>query len=390
MSSSVSLYTVIAVLVGALAAIVLIVRPILRGRPAIGWLALGLVSGMPAVVLYGEGGDSPLTMAILAIFDVLSVTCVCFAIRAAVDAPPVPKRLAATAAALLATSLALIGARIGWPFLAAVPFQLGTMLMLASAVHASARGIRSVAQGAMFAGIALNLAAFVLRLPFWPSLMDAGRAYPSIASPWLNTAMLALSSLFVPMVVLGILGCEIGWLVGNYRDRSERDGLTGLNHRLSFETRVAEAPAKVGVLVIADIDHFKAINDRYGHAVGDRVIVAFARFVAEARGIAARVGGEEFALAMPGASIQQGEAEAEAIRRRFHALRPRGVDPDHFLSASFGVADYRAGEPFNRVFARADAALYDAKARGRNKTVVRVGEADGERRDEAVSYSSTE
>jgi diguanylate cyclase (GGDEF)-like protein len=374
MSSSVSLDTVISILVGALAAIALIVRPFLRGRPAIGWLTLGLVSGTPAVILYGEGGDGRLAMAALAVLDVMSVSCVCFAIRASVNRPAVSRRLAMAISALLACSLVMIAFGIGWPFVAAIPFQLASTLAVASAVYTSGREIRSIAQGAIFAGITLNLISFIVRLPFWPSLMDGGRAYPSIASPWLNTTMLTLSSVFVPLVVFGILGREIGLLVGNYRDRSERDGMTGLNHRLSLEARLAEAHPPMGVLVIADIDHFKDINDRYGHNVGDRVIRAFARLVSEARGIAARVGGEEFALAMPGATLQLAESEAEAIRRAFHDLSVPGIDPDHFLSASFGVADYRPGEPFNQVFARADAALYEAKARGRNKTVVRVDE----------------
>ncbi len=370
MSSSVSLYTVIAALIGALAAIVLVVRQAVKGRPALSWLAFGLISGVGSTLLYAHGGDGRAAMAALAILDTMALAGAAFAVRAAVDVPAIPRRASIFAAAMLILSLVLIALGIGWPFIAAAPFQIGSAAIVASAVRAAWRSLRSAAEWSVFIGMAMHLASHLVRLPFWPSLMDEGQAYPSIASPWLSNFLLFTSSIYVPLVVLGIVGCEIGWLVGNYRDRSERDGLTGLPHRQALETRLADARAESGVLILADIDHFKTINDRYGHHVGDKVIMAFARIMAQARGIAARVGGEEFALAMPGATIEQAHAEAEAMRRLFHDLSLEGIDAGHFLSASFGIAPYMRGQPFALVFTQADAALYEAKARGRNMTVL--------------------
>ena len=370
MTPIVSLYTVIASMIGALALVSLVVRQLLKGRPALGWLSLALLGGLATTFIYSSGGSSPQAMAALATGDTLSVACACFAIRAALDQPAIPARAILLTVALLGVSIVLFLVGVGFPFLAAIPFQLGMGLLLANTVVTASRSLRGLAEWSMLVGISLNMLAYAVRLPFWPSLMDSGRAYPSAASDWLNLVMLLSSTVFVPLVVLGIIGREIGWLVGDYRDRSERDGLTGLSHRQSLECRLAAARAKTGVLILADIDHFKAINDRYGHGVGDRVIVAFAGILAEARGIAARVGGEEFALAMPGATIEQAHAEAEAMRRLFHDLAPDGIDADHFLSASFGIAAYERGQPFAQVFTQADAALYEAKARGRNMTVL--------------------
>lgn len=377
MTANVSLYTVIALMIGALALVCLVVRQALKGREAVGWVALGLIGGVGTTLVYSMGGSGPFTMASLAILDTLSVACACFAIRAALDRRAIPRRVTVAAMVLLAVSVLAMLADIASPFLAAIPFQLGMFLLLATTVRAAFRSLHGAAEWSMFIGISMNLATYAVRMPFWPSLMDAGRAYPSLASPWLNLFMLATSSLFVPLVVLGIIGREIGWLVGDYRDRSERDGMTGLHNRTSFQARFGQMKAAEGVLVLADIDHFKTINDRYGHHVGDKVIQAFADLIGEARGIAGRVGGEEFALAMPGASVEQARGDVEALRREFHALRMADIDHDHFLSASFGIAAYRSGDSYSRIFADADAALYDAKTRGRNKTVVAGGAVQG-------------
>ena len=386
MTPIVSLYTVIASMIGALALVSLVVRQLLKGRAALGWLSLALVGGFGTTLLYSGGGTSPLAMAALAVADTFSIACACFAARAAINRPAVPRGLAIAVAVLLGLTLLMILSGVGFPFLAAVPFQLGIGALLASTVAATGRSLRGLAETSILAGLTLNLVTYAIRLPFWPSLMDSGQGYPSIASGWLNLFMLVSSTLFVPLVVLGIIGREIGWLVGDYRDRSERDGMTGLANRVSFQARFDRHKAASGVLVLADIDRFKAINDRYGHHVGDKVILAFARIIGDARGLAARIGGEEFALAMPGATIEQARGDVEALRRAFHDLRLPDIDADHFLSASFGLAPYARGDGFGRVFAVADAALYQAKTRGRNQSV--VGDAESAAGPPALARSA--
>jgi len=157
--------------------------------------------------------------------------------------------------------------------------------------------------------------------------------------------------------------------------RSETDPLSGLLNRRGFEERRDHAlrqRASSGLpvsLVLCDLDHFKAVNDTHGHAVGDRVIVAFATLLAErAAGHHAvgRVGGEEFAILLPGANLPAARLFAETLRSAFAATSIPGLRPDQHFTASFGVAEAGRGESGAELQARADAALYAAKRGGRD------------------------
>ncbi|MDP4023287.1 diguanylate cyclase [Methylobacterium sp. NEAU 140] len=150
------------------------------------------------------------------------------------------------------------------------------------------------------------------------------------------------------------------------------DQLTGLDNRRALDERLAQAaPRAAGgpafSLVLCDIDHFKGINDRYGHAVGDAVLVAFAGTLrggirpGDALG---RWGGEEFMILCPGAGLDAARAFAEGMRRRVEAAEMPGIG---VRTCSFGVAELHAGESVDGVLARADAALYAAKRNGRNR-----------------------
>lgn len=158
--------------------------------------------------------------------------------------------------------------------------------------------------------------------------------------------------------------------------RSETDVLSGLFNRRGFEDRAERLLAtaqRAGVpvtLVVADLDNFKTINDSFGHAVGDRVIVSFAeilRALADPRLVLGRLGGEEFAALLPGGNLAAGRLFAESARSGF-ARDPIGDQaPGQAISASFGVAQYRPGEPLTDLLRRADGALYQAKSDGRNR-----------------------
>ncbi|GAU86379.1 GGDEF domain-containing protein [Bosea sp. BIWAKO-01] len=132
----------------------------------------------------------------------------------------------------------------------------------------------------------------------------------------------------------------------------------------------ASGSPRGGALVLCDIDHFKQVNDRYGHQAGDEIICAFAQLLERTGEAAARIGGEEFALLLPGQGASVAGELAGMVRARFHAAGHPLIAPDHRLSASFGVATYRAGEPLRDVFVRADAAIYRAKHEGRNRVVI--------------------
>jgi diguanylate cyclase len=157
-------------------------------------------------------------------------------------------------------------------------------------------------------------------------------------------------------------------------DKAMRDALTGLGNRRFFDEELElslkdDAPL---CLLMCDLDRFKAINDKFGHAVGDMVLKQFADILnAAARrdDFAARVGGEEFALVMSGVSPAEAARLAEQVRRQLEAKKwmlGSGTAIGK-VTASFGVARRRAGDTAADLFKRADAALYRAKSDGRNR-----------------------
>jgi diguanylate cyclase len=160
-------------------------------------------------------------------------------------------------------------------------------------------------------------------------------------------------------------------------DKAMRDSLTGLGNRRFFdqELDLALADDPVVCLLMCDLDNFKAINDKFGHAVGDMVLKQFADILnASARrdDLAARLGGEEFAMVMPTISPVEAGRVADHVRRQLEAKKWMlgGSVALGKVTASFGVARRRAGETAAEFFKRADAALYRAKADGRNRVVL--------------------
>ena len=174
---------------------------------------------------------------------------------------------------------------------------------------------------------------------------------------------------------------------------SEHDPLTGLANRrrldrqLEMEMERARRFGQPLSAVLFDIDHFKQINDRLGHAAGDEVL----RAVAEAlRGhvrkvdTVARVGGEEFVVLLPRATLSEARAVADKLRRHVRALQVPGASeqPAGALTISAGVAEWQPGDTAETLLAAADEALYRAKRSGRDRVEV------AERRPEAESASA--
>ena len=157
------------------------------------------------------------------------------------------------------------------------------------------------------------------------------------------------------------------------RRLAHTDMLTGLpnrrqgDERLSAELQRAQRYGRVFSVVMLDIDHFKALNDRYGHQAGDDVLVDLARYLAATlRGTdsVARWGGEEFLVIAP----ETGRADAERLAELLRAGIEQQLFAERFhVTASLGVASYRAGDSLAGLVARADAALYQAKNGGRNR-----------------------
>lgn len=159
-------------------------------------------------------------------------------------------------------------------------------------------------------------------------------------------------------------------------NESLADPLTGLGNRRSFDQSIKKEIARASrgngalSLVMCDLDFFKQVNDTYGHDVGDAVLRSFAKLIAStirSFDIAARFGGEEFMILMPGADMSQAMAIAERIRS---ALERSNLDiPAKRITASFGVATLSSSDSPDSLLKKADLAMYRAKATGRNRVV---------------------
>jgi diguanylate cyclase (GGDEF)-like protein len=156
------------------------------------------------------------------------------------------------------------------------------------------------------------------------------------------------------------------------------DALTGLANRRRFVTVLEQAfshsqrQATPLGLIMADIDHFKKINDSYGHQSGDKVLTALAallKTLTDDNILAARYGGEEFVLILPGNPLETAVGEAERLRRQIESLTFSGILANLRLTASFGVAAFphAAIHTMDQLVWEADEALYRAKRNGRNR-----------------------
>jgi len=153
---------------------------------------------------------------------------------------------------------------------------------------------------------------------------------------------------------------------------AEIDGLTTLYNRHKIEKTLHEEIQKVNEnqeplsIVLLDIDLFKAINDTFGHVLGDTILQEFAQILKENMPKGAyvgRFGGEEFLIVLPKSSKEEAMVVAEEIREKIKAYSFTTIGEK---TASFGVASYERGESFVALFTRADRALYEAKASGRD------------------------
>ena len=200
----------------------------------------------------------------------------------------------------------------------------------------------------------------------------------ALCGAWLQARILGLSGLspiatLPPLVAGAITGGLIGWALNSrdvFRSVSRTDNMTGLLSRRAFEQALAAELARtirsgdLFVVLMFDIDKFKAINDTYGHSAGDRAIRGVADACASAvRGsdLLARWGGDEFVLLCPSTGLPGARVLAEKIRRAVAESHP-GVS----VTISLGLAQFVPGDDASSIMTRADEALYRAKRAGRN------------------------
>ncbi|MGI4815912.1 MAG: GGDEF domain-containing protein [Janthinobacterium lividum] len=188
----------------------------------------------------------------------------------------------------------------------------------------------------------------------------------------------ALSCLLFIAVALTLILVVIHDTLEAVHWHADRDLLSGLSNRRAFDReciaalRVCADDAR-GVAMMFDLDHFKSINDSYGHATGDRVIQAFGAILQAMSGrdmIVGRTGGEEFAV-FARHSMPSGEAGrfADEVRHRLAELSFEEGEGPRRVTVSCGIAPVKHGDTLNSLMARADRALYSAKSLGRDQFV---------------------
>jgi diguanylate cyclase (GGDEF)-like protein len=190
-----------------------------------------------------------------------------------------------------------------------------------------------------------------------------------------------------------LAGARLGLLrvMAETQLQASTDTLTGLLNRRSYSEQYANIPQQLYPVAVAmaDLDHFKTLNDTYGHETGDRALRLFARVLRDAlraSDIVARYGGEEFAIAFPDCSAVDATRALNTVRAHLDAAITVGGLPK--FTVSFGITEAEPGEEFSAVLRRADGALMVAKQQGRDRIVLHesVGgeDAPSEERDDLL------
>ena len=230
---------------------------------------------------------------------------------------------------------------------------------------------------AIFAAVAFAFRA--VRVLGWPS---------TVATEMTTDSALNVVSAFSYMVIVlsfhaALITMVLGRLVADLRHRSRHDGLTGLLNRRAIEEgieaqiRRSQRNGEAFSVLMFDLDHFKSINDRFGHAAGDHALRHVAAvLLAGVRDVddIARIGGEEFLALMPGAALDAVTPVAERLREQLAAQPVHNDGTVIAVTVSIGVAEWNVADNASRLLVRADSALYQAKQQGRNRVVAASAE----------------
>lgn len=181
-------------------------------------------------------------------------------------------------------------------------------------------------------------------------------------------------ALICAMMAVGIFAVIASDVMDGIKSDAQVDALSGLFNRRGFEPRALNALARQTAgapvaMILSDLDHFKSINDRFGHISGDKIIQSFSEVLkrtAPRDAIMARLGGEEFAILLSPGKALTAQALAEQARSAFKDVAPGIVSGEAHPTASFGIAIARENEDLHALMNRADRALYLAKSDGRD------------------------
>ncbi len=243
-----------------------------------------------------------------------------------------------------------------------------------------------------------SLRRLLLRAPYWATLTgvvlvsvaaSVGMLFALNAIMGIGIGPTFKRSLTIAIVAPVLVSAPIGGLIVRLLREVEsarqeahqlafHDALTGLLNRRRFTEAAQDAIAAARAAqrplsaVLLDLDDFKLVNDRHGHAGGDLLLRAVARAVADCLrdgDLVARWGGEEFALLLPGADAEGAALVMQRVRAAVAALRVAGEDGEFGCTASIGIATLGAGG-FDDLFVRADRAMYRAKGGGKNRVML--------------------
>jgi len=340
----------------------------LRRQSSLAWLALAMLLGSIEMIIISASDGTAFELAAAALLVPAAYLSIAQAVRVLFGQTAQHRVLIGAVASLSALSLALLALGVPFP-IQTVPFQLACALALAESIYRlsrSDRGLWDILLMAVLGGIAT---VFLIRIPLYPVIFGFDASFVTIRESGFEKTLLTASGLLTPPAVFLLLGRIIGSVISTYRSRAERDGLTGLYNRRALDEMAGVPDLAGGAVIFCDIDHFKRVNDRFGHQVGDQVICSFATLIEHTGYRAARIGGEEFVLLLSGKSAVEAAEVAEMIRQRFQLIAHPGIAQEDRPTASFGVATYPPGAPPVSAFVMADGALYGAKEAGRNRVV---------------------
>lgn len=219
-------------------------------------------------------------------------------------------------------------------------------------------------------------------LHFFPRIVLTAASVVGITDPqrfaqspfWTTT--IYVSSIFSVLIGLALVLATVADLVTRLQSERDTDTLTGTLNRRGLDARVADLLAQPIYrpisLVACDIDHFKRVNDHFGHHAGDLVLERVGlllRTNCRATDLVARIGGEEFVVVLPNTSGVESYELAERLRHKIAGAGMGKAGPRLSVTCSFGVAELHAGEDLWGGMRRADRLLYAAKHAGRNRTV---------------------